>query len=98
MQVSVTHCGHPTALWPWCLLIDGKLVLQPNGTAWRLKREAEAAGRLIVSGQLATHRIRQKSKTMKRSQLMTVAGKGSRRHEDISQTWQMIQSTLSSLR
>jgi hypothetical protein len=98
MQVLVTRCGHPTALWPWCLLIDGKQVLQPNGTAWRLKKEAEAAGRLIASGQLATHRIRQKSKTMKRSQLMTVAGKGSRHYGDIAQTWALIRSTLSSPR
>jgi hypothetical protein len=32
----VQHCGHPTALWPYALYSpDGRLVLAPNGRAWR---------------------------------------------------------------
>jgi len=87
--VQVTHCGHPTALWPWMLTIDGRPVLQPNGTAWQYKREAMRAGALIASGKLDVHRIRQKSATMARSVLVTCAGKSSR-FEDILQAWQLI--------
>jgi hypothetical protein len=58
--VTLSHCGHPTALWPWQMWIRGieEMILQPNGTAWQLKREAQAAGELILAGHLPTFRNR----------------------------------------
>lgn len=54
-EIVTRHCGHPTALWPWELWVRDRLILQPNGTAWQLKREAETAGGLILQGKLRTY-------------------------------------------
>lgn len=40
----VRHCGHPTALWPYYgLRPDGSMILAPNGRAFRLLADAQAA-------------------------------------------------------
>lgn len=40
----VTHCGHPTALWPYYgVSPNGTMLLAPNGRGFRHLREAKAA-------------------------------------------------------
>lgn len=50
-RLVVRHCGHPTALRPYWVIVDGASLLDMLGT-FRLLREAQAAGErhLIVEG------------------------------------------------
>lgn len=39
----IAHCGHPTALWPYALYgPDNRMILAPNGRAWRTLADAGA--------------------------------------------------------
>lgn len=49
-MIYVQHCGHPTALWPWGLYVDGELIAAPNGTAFRTKAHATAAAAAVELG------------------------------------------------
>jgi len=55
-SVVIQHCGHPTALWPWALYIDGEMVVSPNGRAWQRKEDALNAAKLIAEGKVAVNR------------------------------------------
>ncbi len=55
-RVTVQHCGHPTALWPYLLFVNGEPIVSPNGYAWKYKEDAQNAGRLIAAGTLAVNR------------------------------------------
>jgi hypothetical protein len=85
--MELAHCGHPTALWPWQLFINGEMVLQPNGTAWQLKAEAMKAGKLILDGLLRTHLHR-----FERGRMRAAGAGQSQTH--IIEAWELIRGNL----
>lgn len=46
------HCGHPTAIWPYGLTVDGSLVAAPNGRAYQYKHDVRAAAFAVEAGAL----------------------------------------------
>ena len=48
--VRVEHCGHPTANYPYALILpDGSLVLAPNGRAFKYLKDAKRAAEKVVT-------------------------------------------------
>ncbi len=53
----VSHCGHPTALWPWAIEApDGSLLVSWTGRAFQTKAAAMAACSLFLSGEFVAQR------------------------------------------
>lgn len=43
-KYSVSHCGHPTAIWPYHgTRPDGSMILSPNGRGFQFLADAKAA-------------------------------------------------------
>lgn len=54
-RCRVEHCGHPTAIWPYALFVDGAIVAAPNGKAFTCKAFAVAAAEAIEAGRVEVH-------------------------------------------
>lgn len=50
---TISHCGHPTALWPYYLTdTQGRMILAPNGQGFQTLASASAAAELLDAGEL----------------------------------------------
>lgn len=85
----VYHCGHPTALWPWALLVDGELIAAPNGLAFQRKRDAVAAAHLVESGAL---QLFDRGLGPNYPRVLTVdTPRGSWSKRDVARAWKLIE-------
>lgn len=84
----VSHCGHPTALWPWAVAApNGALLVSWNGRAFPTKAAALAAVGLLLSGKFVARRLYGESQW--RLGLVARAGGGM----DGPGSWQLCQET-----